>query len=429
MKRNWIIKDNIHKAMNEIGKKLNFNTIEDWYNLTRKDVINLGYPTLIKYAEESPMNLVSIHFPEYDWKPWLFKHRPRKFWLKKDSLERYYAWLKEKLNIQTTEDWYKVGCDEVKKYCGHGFDHHKNLQLFYPNYEWKPWLFKNSPKKIWNDPKIRKQYFEWLKKELKISNYEDWCNITLDKLKPYNVGGLINRHYKGGIYSFCKENAPEYDWKPWLFPQVSTNYWKDIEHHREYGLWLAQQLDISKPEHWYDVTQEDFQLNAGGSLISMKYTGTPAKFVTTIFPELNLDYTKFKKKRKGQSRLFRIIKEYFPNEKILWEHKHPNIRSSYNRKLELDVYLPNLKIAFEFQGTQHIKLCKFFSINEKTFAQLQENDKIKKDRCKQLGITLIEVNYDKDYRRDPKNTVINLIRRHYEARSSGDARSVKTQNI
>jgi hypothetical protein len=60
--------------------------------------------------------------------------------------------------------------------------------------------------------------------------------------------------------------------------------------------------------------------------------------------------------------------------------------------LELDIYVPELKLAFEYQGQQH-----FFPIaawgGEDAFRGLQERDNRKKKLCAELGITLIIIEF------------------------------------
>lgn len=89
----------------------------------------------------------------------------------------------------------------------------------------------------------------------------------------------------------------------------------------------------------------------------------------------------------SESILASIVRNIFHNEEIIIHH-----RPKWLNGLELDIYLPNKMLAFEYQGQQH-----FFSIKawggEKAFEKLQERDRIKKELCKQLNIKLLEIDY------------------------------------
>lgn len=79
----------------------------------------------------------------------------------------------------------------------------------------------------------------------------------------------------------------------------------------------------------------------------------------------------------GENLLRTYLKKCFPKEERIYNHRELGIINHETGKaLELDIYYPALKIAFEFQGTQH------------RFEEQKKKDKIKKDFCKKNGIIL-----------------------------------------
>lgn len=68
-------------------------------------------------------------------------------------------------------------------------------------------------------------------------------------------------------------------------------------------------------------------------------------------------------------------------------------RPSWLEGLELDVYVPEKKIAFEYQGIQHFKAVKHWG-GESQLQKQKEHDARKKRICKEMGIKLFCINYD-----------------------------------
>ncbi len=59
-------------------------------------------------------------------------------------------------------------------------------------------------------------------------------------------------------------------------------------------------------------------------------------------------------------------------------------------EIELDLFLPSLSLAFEYQGIQHYQDFFYFGTNARN---LEEKDHNKRAACEQANITLIAVPY------------------------------------
>jgi hypothetical protein len=66
--------------------------------------------------------------------------------------------------------------------------------------------------------------------------------------------------------------------------------------------------------------------------------------------------------------------------------------TDYN--LELDCYNDELKLALEYNGAQHYKYIPHFHRSKEAFHNQKYRDEIKKYKCKENGIRLIEVPYN-----------------------------------
>ena len=67
-------------------------------------------------------------------------------------------------------------------------------------------------------------------------------------------------------------------------------------------------------------------------------------------------------------------------------------RGDYN--LELDCFNPEMKLALEYNGIQHYKFIPYFHRTKETFYNQKYRDEIKRYKCKENGIDLIEVPHD-----------------------------------
>jgi hypothetical protein len=84
----------------------------------------------------------------------------------------------------------------------------------------------------------------------------------------------------------------------------------------------------------------------------------------------------------------KYIREIFPNYLIL-----DNTRGFLDG-LEIDCYIPSLKLGFEYDGEQHYVFPNAYHKTEKEFKEQQKRDKLKRRIAKDKGIRIITVKYD-----------------------------------
>lgn len=86
--------------------------------------------------------------------------------------------------------------------------------------------------------------------------------------------------------------------------------------------------------------------------------------------------------------MYNILCKLYPDYTILRHY-----RPQWLDKLELDVYIPDLKIGFEYQGIQHFQSVEHWG-GEDQLLVVQEHDIRKKRLCVENNVTLICINYD-----------------------------------
>jgi hypothetical protein len=85
--------------------------------------------------------------------------------------------------------------------------------------------------------------------------------------------------------------------------------------------------------------------------------------------------------------LYQIVTRLFPEEEI-YRHYRPD----WLEGLELDIYIPGLRLAFEYQGQQHYHPIEAWG-GQEALNRLQERDAHKAKLCKQVGVKLVTVDY------------------------------------
>lgn len=105
----------------------------------------------------------------------------------------------------------------------------------------------------------------------------------------------------------------------------------------------------------------------------------------------------------SETQLFNILKKIFPQERIIRHH-----RPSWLENLEIDVFVPDLMLGFEYQGQQHYHPIKAWG-GVKAFNELKIRDNRKKELCKNSGIKLIEIDYTEPLTEDYIRTKISLV--------------------
>src|SRR4051812_44330056 len=72
---------------------------------------------------------------------------------------------------------------------------------------------------------------------------------------------------------------------------------------------------------------------------------------------------------------------------------HESLQGSSGRRMELDIYLPKEKLAFEYQGESHY--LDIYALGNRW--RQRQRDEEKRNACTSRGITLIEIPYWWDF--------------------------------
>jgi len=257
--------------------------------------------------------------------------------------------------------------------------------------------------------KNHRTFFDWLGKQLGFYSFEDWYSITTADI--YNHGGksgLSLDCYNYSIVSALVSIYPEYHWLPWKFSKTPKGIWKNNKYIEGFLNDISKLLNISKLDDWYRVSQEDL-LKYRGAVTFVRQRGGLMNILSEAYPNHQWDPERFQQRsrKSSQWQMYKIIKELLPsNIEVFEEFICTDLAGDSGLGIiTLDVYIPALKLAFEYQGHQHYHDHSLYG----PFMVVQQRDDSKRGACKSLGITIIEVPYW--WQRD-KETIIAELRKH-----------------
>lgn len=251
---------------------------------------------------------------------------------------------------------------------------------------------------------------------LKLRNKMPLTNYSNDKVNPFGTDcfpTLVSKMSKGstdplslfefkeGICFRCNKMVPRYTY---CLPMYGGSF------KQHYGWYIKQE--------YYKLGIDEFQISDANVLEDvcdpetfdslMRLSSLRKKrYADSSIEELNEEKRINKlieKTIENSVRLqfgFRKIGDAWTSETILYEivckifegkEVKRHYRPSWLEGLELDIYVPDCEIAFEYQGVQHFKAVKHWG-GEKQLQKQKEHDNRKKMICLDRGINLICVNY------------------------------------
>ena len=128
------------------------------------------------------------------------------------------------------------------------------LSNVYPEYNWIPWRFVSCPSNYWDDLKNQRNFMDWIGKELKINELNDWYKVT--KKDIVNIAGKLGPliRYQDSLYRILCAVYPEQQWLPWKFVNCPRNYWESVNNQRECLERVGKELNITDMKDWYNIT-------------------------------------------------------------------------------------------------------------------------------------------------------------------------------
>ena len=117
----WQDKENILHFLEKLKEKLNIKTNEDWNLVSRKQIIEHGGGSL--FVNFSLYDLKLLSLPDHKNENFLEKPKsftPSSYWNDKENINEFLNELKEKLNLNSSNDWIRLSKHQIRQHGGNG---------------------------------------------------------------------------------------------------------------------------------------------------------------------------------------------------------------------------------------------------------------------------------------------------------------------
>ena len=386
----WISKTLEHKSMNE------------WYNVSNKTLIQHGARNLLKQYKSLYEALIKI-YPEHNWN--IFKFTPiggipKRYLEDISKRSEFFSYLEDQLQIKEPIDWYKYSTNDIKKLGGNHFLKMYDgslaniLKFYYPDNNWN--FYKLRKKNYWISEENQKQFILDLLRDRNISvlDVDSISKITTSQIREYGGSGLLK--YYPTVLNMFEHLLPSNKWKYDSREKIPKNYWGDINN---VYLFLENEcknkFSIKTNDDWYRLSLNQLRMIQGGGNLINRF-GSMYEVLKTAYPNITWDEEKFTRrdKKSSQRLLFLHLQSIFPTYEIIEDFKHPSLFQQQQDSFELDIFIPLLNLAFEYQGKHHYE-------DTPSFGPLElnvERDTRKIEFCKNQGIHLIHIPYLWNYK-------------------------------
>lgn len=145
-----------------------------------------------------------------------------------------------------------------------------------------PWTCGQVPSGYWGSSDHHRLALEWLGRELGITHWEQWYQVTVADVTQRGLSGLLHLYNHSHI-TMITSVFSEHQWLPWKFQRVSAGFWDDENNRKQTLEWLKGELGIKQAEDWYSVTREQVRARGGVSLLAY-YGGSIFSMLQALEP-------------------------------------------------------------------------------------------------------------------------------------------------
>lgn len=293
------------------------------------------------------------------------------------------------------------------------------MQDLYPEHQWQPWRFTHAPRSTWHDATSLYSFFEWIRAEALNIEIPQIASFPRDVIKALG-GGRFLRAHANSVPKMLQSAYPNLHLDSQKtstdLSERSRPLWADPVRLRRFLDIAAESLMLTDATEWQRVAVSHLRKLSRSSLGAVPLHGLlfaaypeHADLWNQIAPQLRAQGGK----RSTQRRLLAAVRSLFPDaivlEEAILELEKAEVVDSESpdqMRMTFDIFLPNLRLALEYQGAQHYADTAVFGPSQ----LYQERDSAKRLVCAQRGVTMVEVPYWWDGRTEPLARTLRALR-------------------
>jgi len=149
---------------------------------------------------------------------------------------------------------------------------------------------------------------------------------------------------------------PEINWNIFTCRKtVPRGFWDSAENKRKFIEKIRRDFDIKSSEEWSRISREQIFKFRGAGVLSK--TGNLRGVLRDVFPNQEWRDEKFmRRNKKARQRWLTLkISEIFENFEVIEDFKNTEISKKAGLSVEIDIFIPELKLGFEYQGEHHFE--------------------------------------------------------------------------
>eukprot|EP01114_Cavostelium_apophysatum_P002784 TRINITY_DN12484_c0_g1_i1.p1 TRINITY_DN12484_c0_g1~~TRINITY_DN12484_c0_g1_i1.p1 ORF type:complete len:383 (-),score=89.96 TRINITY_DN12484_c0_g1_i1:20-1168(-) len=328
--------------------------------------------------------------------------RSDSYWADRQHQRDFFERIAKKLEVKHWEDWYDVDKKEIATHGGHSVLRYHNsslskaLMTAYPEHSWKVWRFRRLDPGFWANKSNQEDFISDLQKQLGVTHWEEWYKFDEADVRKYGGSGLLGL-YRNSYVELVTKFFPQHPWKPYHFLKkpVPNGYWTNSVNRKTFLEEFAKKYSLKKLDDWFYITHAHINEEGGAGL--MYQNGGLLEALKAAYPHFNWQKPSVTagSPSRSQLQLFSSLQRIFRREDLFVDYDYTQLVDQMKSaavatsliKTEVDVAIPTLKLAFEYQGQQHYTDKRKFG----SASKIQKNDSDKRTLCDLAGITLVEV--------------------------------------